>query len=159
MAQKGKNPDPDDVGTQDGIVKALYESLSFATGSQPDFDRFKTLFREQALLVPPKSDKASPLHQIEVDLWVKKTVEHIVLDGMERKGGHVTEVARRTSKFGTIVQIFSTFELRVKLNDPSPTQRGIYSMQLMRDNQRWWIVSLMWDFERTDLPIPRAYLI
>jgi hypothetical protein len=159
MAKKEKITDINDVSTLDGLLKALYESLSFATGSQPDFDRFKTLFRSQALLVPPKVDKASPLQQIDADLYAKKLTEHIVLDGMERKGQHITEIARRTLTFGMMVQIFSSFELRIKSNDPKPLQRGIYSLQLMREQHRWWIVSLMWEFERSDLPIPRAYLI
>ncbi|MBI5476522.1 MAG: hypothetical protein HY964_07270 [Ignavibacteriales bacterium] len=159
MAKKEKNADINDVGTLDGVIKAIYESLSFATGSQPDFDRYKTLLRPQALLVPPKSDKAFPLQPIDIDLYSKKITEHIVLDGMERKGQHFTEIARRTLSFGMIVQIFSTFELRAKSDDPKPLQRGIYGIQLLREQQRWWIVSVMWDFERADLVIPKAYLV
>jgi hypothetical protein len=36
--------------------------------------------------------------------------------------------------------------------------RGINSIQLMNDGSRWWIVSVFWDAERPDNPLPAEYL-
>jgi len=36
--------------------------------------------------------------------------------------------------------------------------RGINSIQLMKHADRWWIVTVMWDQERPDNPIPARYL-
>jgi hypothetical protein len=36
--------------------------------------------------------------------------------------------------------------------------RGINSIQPMNDGGRWWIVSVFWDAERPDNPLPAEYL-
>jgi hypothetical protein len=36
--------------------------------------------------------------------------------------------------------------------------RGINSMQLFHDGERWWLLSVVWDNEREDQPIPGRYL-
>ncbi len=42
--------------------------------------------------------------------------------------------------------------------DPEPFSRGINSFQLMNDRQRWWIVTIYWEAESPDNPIPQKYL-
>jgi hypothetical protein len=37
-------------------------------------------------------------------------------------------------------------------------QRGINSFQLMFDGERWWVVSIMWEAEAPNRPIPEKYL-
>ena len=152
-------PKPSDVSSIDGIIKAFYESISFSSGSQPDFNRFHSLFHSQALLISPKQDRSTVVELVDVEMYVKDTVENIVLTGMERKGLVFTEIARRMQSLGSIAQVFSTFETKNKIDETKPIQRGIYSIQLLKFRQRWWILSLTWEYERTDLPIPRAFLI
>ncbi|MBI4810087.1 MAG: hypothetical protein HY800_01305 [Ignavibacteriales bacterium] len=154
-----ENAEPSDVSTIDGLIKALYESVTFVSGRQPDFTRFRSLFRPRALVIPHRTDKTAGVEVVDVELYVKNSVEKIVLTGMERKGNVITEIARRTLSFGNIVHVFSTFESKTKRDDPAPIERGIYSIQILRASHRWWIVSLMWEMERPDLPLPRAYLI
>jgi hypothetical protein len=36
--------------------------------------------------------------------------------------------------------------------------RGINSFQLMNDGSRWWVVTIFWEAERPDNPIPARYL-
>jgi hypothetical protein len=74
------------------------------------------------------------------------------------KGGYTEkEVARRTESYGNIAHVWSTYEGR-RGNSTEPTSRGIYSAQLLKDKDRWWIVNLFWDFERAESPIPDRYL-
>ncbi|MFQ5680142.1 MAG: hypothetical protein ACE5HP_11870 [Gemmatimonadota bacterium] len=70
----------------------------------------------------------------------------------EREIGNVTE------RFGNVAQAFSTYESRFSPDDPEPFQRGINSIQLFHDGTRWWIISVLWDWERPDNPIPERYL-
>lgn len=153
------NADPSDVSALDGIIKAFYESISFSSGSQPNFRRFRTLFHPQGMLVPPKVDKMIPVNVMDIELYIKNSVEDIVLTGMERKGTIVREIARRTITFGNVTHIFSTFETKSKPDDLKSQQRGVYSIQIVKENSRWWIVSLVWETERQDMPLPKAYLI
>ena len=41
--------------------------------------------------------------------------------------------------------------------EPSPV-RGINSFQLVRHGGRWWVVSIMWQAETPQTPIPAEYL-
>ena len=40
------------------------------------------------------------------------------------------------------------------LNGDKPFDRGVNSFQLLNDGKRWWIVSIFWDSERPDNPLP-----
>jgi hypothetical protein len=68
-----------------------------------------------------------------------------------------SELARRTEQFGNIAQVFTTYASR---HDPKgkPFERGINSVELLNDGTRWWILSISWDSERPDNPIPAQYL-
>jgi hypothetical protein len=152
-------PEPSDVGTIDGIVKALLESLSFTIGSQPDYNRLRTLFHPLCQIIPPRNERETQSEVMELEVYIRQWVESIVFTGLERKGLIIKEIARRIQSYGSIGQVFITFKGNHAPNDPDPVQRGIYSVQLLREKQRWYILSLTWDIERQNSPIPRAYLI
>jgi hypothetical protein len=145
--------------TIDGIIKAFYDAVSFTSGKQPDYKQLRNLFHPQGQMVPPRKDKESPIDVLLLEEYIKQSVEHIVLAGIERRGMITTEIARRTQSFGNIVHILSTFEVQYALGESVPVNRGIYSIQLFRDRHRWWIHSVMWDHERPGTPLPRAFLV
>ena len=76
----------------------------------------------------------------------------------EKGGFFESELARRTESFGNITHVWSTFESRRGTADAEPYTRGIYSVQLLKDGDRWWILSLSWDMERENNPMPEKYL-
>jgi hypothetical protein len=43
--------------------------------------------------------------------------------------------------------VWSTFESRHNAAEPEPYIRGINSVQLLKDGDRWWVVNVFWDFE------------
>ena len=66
-------------------------------------------------------------------------------------------MSRKVESYGNIAHAWSTYEAR-KVAEAPPYVRGIYSVQLLKDGDRWWIVNMYWDFERPDTPIPDRYL-
>lgn len=150
---------PTDVSTIDEIMKSFYESVSYTVGKQPDYKRFRSLLHQHALITPPKADKKKNIDVMDIDTFVKGSVEDIVITGMERKGLVQTEIARRMQSFGNIVHVFSTFEAHHAAGNTVPLHRGVYSIQLIREIQRWWIISVMWEIERPGMLVPKAYLI
>jgi hypothetical protein len=42
--------------------------------------------------------------------------------------------------------------------DEKPFARGINSIQLLNDGTRWWIVTVYWQGERPNTPIPPQFL-
>jgi hypothetical protein len=77
---------------------------------------------------------------------------------LERDGFFEREIARRTERFGHIAHVFSTYESRHNRADAAPFARGINSIQLLDDGERWWVVTVYWDAERPGNPIPPEYL-
>ena len=43
-------------------------------------------------------------------------------------------------------------------SDTEAFQRGINSFQLLNDGTRWWVVSIYWQAEGPDFPIPERYI-
>jgi hypothetical protein len=37
--------------------------------------------------------------------------------------------------------------------------RGINSFQLFNDGERWWVLSVYWQHETAEHPIPESYLV
>ena len=62
------------------------------------------------------------------------------------------------SQYGDIASVFMVYESRENPSDAQPFDRGINSLQLMFDGERWWILSLIWQAESTGVPIPKEWL-
>jgi hypothetical protein len=74
-----------------------------------------------------------------------------------RQGFYEKQIAVRVEQFGNIAHAFSTYESRYAAADPQPFTRGINSIQLLKDANRWWVVSIFWDAERPTNPLPAKY--
>lgn len=146
---------PADVESLDAIVKSYYASICGEKGEARDWDRFRSLFQPQAHLIAarPVGEKHSGLFVLSVEDFVGMNKNYF------EKGGYFEkEVARRVEVFGNIAQVWSTYEARNSAAQPDPYLRGIYSFQLLKDGDRWWIVNLYWEFERPGNPLPKKYL-
>jgi len=151
---------PADAASVDAIVSALYGSVSHAADARPDFDRMRRIFLYVGMLVPPKAAGAD-FRAMDVDQFAERYEKSVATQkekGEPPTGFFEREIARRTDCFGNICQVFSTYESRHAAADAAPFQRGINSIQLLRDGSRWWIASVVWDAERPDNPIPAPYL-
>lgn len=151
---------PADAASVDAIVSTLYASVSHAADARPDFDRLRRVFLYVGMLIPPKAPGVADFRVMDVDQFserYEKSVASRKEKGEAPAGFFEREVSRRTDCFGNICQVFSTYESRHALSDATPFQRGINSIQLLRDGSRWWIASVVWDTERPDNPIPAQY--
>ena len=142
-----------DTSSIDTIIHALYESISFIPDSQPDFTRLKSLFHSRGRLIPPSENEGKGIKVLDVDEFIRNSREAIIIGGMESKGFFERELHRQTESFGNIVHAFSTYESRFNPADKEPIQRGINSIQLVRDQGRWWVLTILWDAERPGNPI------
>lgn len=150
-----KEANPKDVESIDSIVAAVYEILSGEAGVKRDWDRFRTLYHTQARMIPT-GIRANG----EVGTRVMNTEEYIksATPFLEREGFFEKEISKRTERFGNIAHVLSTYESRYKEQDAKPFSRGINSIQLLYDENRWWIMTVLWDSETDEKPIPDKYL-
>jgi len=160
-AQKTETPasvpaaNPADVASMDAIVAALYDVISGPAGKKRDWDRMRSLFVPGARLIPtgPRPGGGVGSRVLTVDEYITRASGFF-----DKEGFYERESARRTETFGSIAHLFSTYESRHKPDDPQPFQRGINSIQLMNDGQRWWVVTIFWQGEDKEHPLPQKYL-
>jgi hypothetical protein len=149
-----------DVESIDAMIKAAYDVISGPAGQERDWDRERSLFIPGARLIPTAikagvaslAGKRAP-QVLEVGGYIERTREFFANNGFYEK-----EVARRTEQFGQIAHVWSTYESRHDEKDAEPFMRGINSIQLFYDGDRWWIVSIYWQHESPDEAIPPRYL-
>lgn len=144
-----------DVESVDAIIRAFYEVPAGAPGQARDWDRYRSLFVPAARLIPARTgaDGTAGAYFLPVSDYIEANKTYF-----EKGGFWDREVARKTEMFGNIVHVWSTYESRRKSEDTEPYVRGINSIQLLKDNDRYWIIGVFWDYERPDNPIPPRYL-
>jgi hypothetical protein len=145
---------PEDVKSVDSILAALYDCISGPAGKERDWERFRALFVPKARLIPiaKKAETGAEARVLDVDEFIK-----LVDENTRQAGFFEKEIARKTDAFGRVAQVFSTYESR-RAPEDKPFTRGINSIQLLKDGDRWWVVTIFWDSETKDRPIPSAYL-
>ncbi len=146
---------PADVASPDAIMAATYDVISGPPGQQRDWNRFKSLFVPGARLIPagPEKDGTLRTRVISPEEYAK------FADGYFMKNGfYEREAARKSERYGHIMQIFSTYESRHDAKDPKPFARGINSFQLFYDGKRWWVVTIYWEEETPENPLPAEFL-
>jgi hypothetical protein len=144
-----------DVSTVDGIIAALYDVISGPAGQKRDWDRMRTLFIPEAKMIPTgkRQDGTYGKRVLSVEDYIASSGPFL-----EKNGFFEKEFSRKTDQFGNIIQIFSSYESKHTAADEKPFVRGINSIQLWNDGKRWWIMSIMWQSETAEVPIPEKYL-
>lgn len=143
----------DDVKSADAIVGALYGVISGAPGQPRDWDRFRNLFKPEARLIPTRKSETG-----ELTIRAMTPEEYVQLFSARIASGfHEREIHRVTESFGTVMQIFSTYETKEKLDGPV-TNRGINSIQLFFDGQRYYVVNIFWCAESLGYTLPEKYV-
>ena len=150
-----KEANPADVASIDQIMKAVYDVISGDAGQKRDWDRFRTLFHKDARMIPSGKNKDGI-----VGARAFTPEEYITRSSpfMEKEGFFEREIARRVDAYGNIAQVFSSYESFHKKDDKKPFARGIHSFQLLNDGKRWWVVTIYWQSETPENPIPKEYL-
>ena len=143
-----------DVSSLDNIMVALYEVISGDKGVERDWDRFKNLFIEEAQLIPSGKRNGKFGYRIMTpDDYIENSGKWLVENGF-----HEVEINRKTEEYGSLVNVWSTYEAYRSKADEKPFMRGINSIQLMNDGDRWWIIQIYWLSEKEELPLPAKYL-
>ena len=104
---QAKDADPADVGSLDSIMKAVYASISGDAGQTRDWDRFRSLFHEDARLIPTGKNPKTGVTGARAstpDEYIKQAEPYFAKEGF-----YETEKARRVEVYGNIAHVFSTY--------------------------------------------------
>ncbi len=152
LASKVPAPRPDDVKSSDAIIKAAYESISGPAGMR-DWKRFRSIFLPQARFteVGKGEDGGTIVISWGVEEFIRDAGAVFAKEAFYENG-----IVNEGAGYGGMRQVLSSYESR-RAPGEKPFQRGINSFQVLNDGKRWWIVSIFWDSERPDNPLPEKF--
>lgn len=144
-----------DVESVDAIIQSLYNVISGPAGEKGNWNRMRTLFIPEGKMMATGKRQDGTMGK-----RVMTVEDYITTSGpfLEKDGFFEREIGRKAEQYGSVVHVFSTYDSKRKLADDNPFMRGINSIQLWNDGKRWWIVSVFWQAETPDNPIPEKYL-
>ncbi|MGB5417325.1 hypothetical protein [Algibacter sp.] len=139
----------------DSTISNLYAVISGEKGIKRNWEQFKFLFKPDAKLIPSGKDRNDNylVRYMSPDDYIKSSGKWLVDNGFFEK-----EIHRKVDTFGNITQVFSSYEAFHSESEDKPFMRGINSIQLFNDGERWWIVNIYWAQESEENPIPEKYL-
>ncbi len=145
--------DSADVHSIDAIMAALYDVISGPAGDR-DWDRLRSLCKPSAQFNAGSRNRDGQwsYHERSLEQYIEGSSAFF-----QKSAFYEKELSRKVHQFAHIAQVFSTYEFRLDEKGP-PNARGINSLQLVYDQDRWWIANILWDSESEATPIPEAYL-
>src|SRR5690348_497822 len=100
---------PADVASPDAILAALYDVISGPPSKPRDWNRFRSLFPPGARLIPTV---AGPNGGERARILSPDDYAAAAEPYFEKNGFFEKEVARKSERFGGVMQVFSTYESR-----------------------------------------------
>ena len=154
-SSRAQEPNPADVNSIDGIIAALYDVISGPAGSPRDWDRFHSLLLPETRLIPIGRDSTGEtLHRtFSGQEYMEATRPYF-----DTQSFYEVEINRVEERYGNMVHAFSSYESYRSLEDAAPFARGINSIQVLFEDERWWILTVFWQPEWPGLPLPEQYL-
>lgn len=150
-AEEAPAGDPVSSTTAEGVVTELYRLVTFEAGSTPDWDRVRSLFLEEAVIVLRTSREGSTV--FSVDGFVDDFVRFI--DRAEvRETGFVEKILRlKPLVFGDIAHVLVLYEASIPGSE-RPPQQGVDSFELVRQDDRWRIAAVTNEIPTPERPVP-----
>ena len=140
---------PADVSEIDHIIGALYDVISGPAGPR-DWKRFRSLFHTDAYMASFTAKRE--LRRFTPAQYIQHNGPFFMKNSFNEK-----EIGRTINQFGNVAQVFTSYAFTAGTTPPA-NKRGINSIELVKEKDRWYIMSISWDEETTDRPIPQAYL-
>ena len=138
-------PDKFSAASDEGIsrlLSRLYEVISFTEGGEPDWAGMTEVFSPHARIT-----RVTPEGTDYFDLPTFQAMAQELLRVGAYTAFHESEVACRVERFGSVAHVTSAYETRRAPEARACLGRGVNSLQLVRENDAWRVLSLCWDEE------------
>jgi hypothetical protein len=132
----------------DALMRAFYEVISFGHGGEPDWERMQRLFSPHARITRITPDGTDYLDLPGFQELVKEALDVGVYTRFFE-----AEVLRDERRFGALAHVLSAYETKQSPAAKEALARGVNSLQLIKEDGEWKVLSLAWDEERVDNPL------
>jgi hypothetical protein len=129
-----------DAEQLDALMRAFYEVISFEDGGAPDWARMASLFSPHARIT-----RLTPEGIDYLDLKSFRDMAEEMMELGAYTSFYEREIARRADRFGDVMHMASAYETKVSATAVDHLERGVNSLQLIREQDSWKILSLCWD--------------
>ncbi len=127
-----------DVKSVDNIINAYYAVVSGSSQDPWQFERDSYIHSNSAVITRLDENGKAESHSLEA--------EYIPMGLSPKQDFYEEELKRVVSQFGNIAQVWSAFEIRTDPN-MATNIRGLNSIQLHYENDRWFIDSWTCEME------------
>lgn len=157
---------PEDVRAIRASIDALYAAFCFEPGGQPDWNAQRAAFLPGAIALPPIA-RGRAARATDIDGFLADFAHAIAAEPIGRTGFHERVLHARIDLFGGIAHAWVAFE---GLVPPAGVDaaggsaaaermrtRGLDSLQLVRDGQRWLVLSFSTQYASAEQPLPARF--
>lgn len=132
------------AGQPETVAQSVYAIVSGAAGAEKDWAKLRALHAPGARigLTRHTPDGDFRIVSMSIDEFIEVN-KKLFAD----RGFFETEVERKVEKIGHLAHVWSTFESR-EAPDQAPYSKGINSIQLISDGERWCVLSVTWDYQQ-----------
>lgn len=143
------------VKNLDQTINTFYGVISGAKGEERNWELMRYLFHPEAKLVATGRTRSGiyKAKYVTVNDYINTSGKWLVQNGF-----YEDEIHREVQTFGNITHVFSTYQCFKSKKDEKPFMRGINSIQLLNDGQRWWVINVYFTQESPFNSIPKRYL-
>lgn len=151
IAAQKSEPDTT-FATAENLVTELYKAVTFKAGEKVDWERVKSMFLEQAVIVLRTSRDSSSV--FNVNGFVDDFVNFINKYRVDTIGFSEKIVRMKPIVFGDIAHVLVLYEAHITGSKRAP-QQGVDSFELIKRNGRWWIAAIVNEIPTKERPIPK----
>ena len=149
FSQSGEKED--NLQTPESVIKGLYTLVTFEPGTTPNWEKVKSMFVNDAIIVLRTSRDSTT--QFTVNTFVKDFVNFIERADAIKTGFSEKIIGMEKIVFGDIAHFLVLYEASIPGSSHPPMQ-GVDSFQLVKKDGRWWIVSVINEIPAPDNPVP-----
>lgn len=140
MSSHARVETDDDFEGLDQLMATFYGVICFEEGGTPDLERLATLFSPHARITRVTPEGVDHLDVSSFSAMVRELVELGAFTSF-----HEHEVGRSAHRYGRVLHVASAYETKASPEALDYLERGVNSLQLLREQDGWRIVSLCWD--------------
>ena len=137
--------DAEASGQIDELMALFYQVVSFEEGATPDWESMQLLFSKHARIT-----RITPEAVDHLDLTGFRNMAEELIEVGAFTSFFEREIARRVDRFGGVMHVASAYETKISPHAIDYIERGVNSLQLIRENGAWRICSLCWDDQAAD---------
>jgi hypothetical protein len=147
-----------DVESIDAIINALYTVISGPAGPK-DWDRERYIMHPVARMMRglPSGDLTGDRPTPGLRVFTGEQFIEYASPRLLTEDFYEYETGREEFRFDRWAHVISAYASTREMGQP-PFARGINGIQLWFDGGRWWVMSVIWDWETGENPIPARLL-